>query len=330
MLKKISIFIIIIVLLLSVSSCSNDKYANVFFDELEYSVDVLEKWSAEIKYIGETRGSTDVIYSKIKYDEENPLELFRLIEIFYGAKITEAPNDFIFSAEAMSDYVFEFYKEDIELPVLSFYYDQSGDLLTRVERRVDEKDGKEYIDYKFYTPNGDLLSIATEYRLSARIPSKKTAGISLNQKQLIASVQKEELEERMQYSNDEYEQAEGIQEGEINFEIYSDSLPFDEGTTSKLYDVDDIPTLSDDQVVIMARIAGTTGEPQDLIINFLEFNTYYTIVLVSYPNEELQAELGITTQNAILVNIDDIDPNKYIVFVDDEGEVVNVVVPFIR
>lgn len=317
MLKKIIVFILCIILLLSMVSCKN-KHANVLFEELDFSTETINDWSAEINYISETRGTTDFKYSIIRYDSDNPAELMSFINIFFGAATSKAPDNYYFSAEGMSDYKINFYKKDIPEPVLSFYYWKAGDLLTRAIHRFDEKRNVEIIDYEFYVPYGDLSSAADSYHKLAIEPNNKKSGLSLNPKQLIASVEEDELK---------------IPENEntqIEFEIYTDDMPFDEGTASKMYDKEDIPSLEDGRVVIMARIAGNTGDPLDLVITFVEYNEFYTIVYVSYPNEELQAELGLETPNTIILNESDIDPDKYIVFLDDEGKVVYVVVPFME
>ncbi|MCK5129304.1 MAG: hypothetical protein KAQ68_05615 [Clostridiales bacterium] len=337
MIKKIVFVILSVLLVLSLASCQS-KFANVLFDDLGYSVDNTQQWSIEIKYISDTRGTSDDIYKRINHNPDDSTELIKFINIFYGAQRNEAPDIFAFSAEAMSDYMFEFYLEGVQTPVLSFYYWKEGNLLTRIIHRYNDKDQKEYLDYEFYTPYfnletlapyTDLSAIAEMHKQTAHFPNKKTTSISLNQKQLIASVLPEELEERMTYQDDEYEPGTDLQEGEIEFEFYSGELPSDEGTACKMYDNEDIAVLTDDQIVLMAKTTSETGEPLDLNITFLEYNMNYTIVSVSYPNIELMESMKLETANAIIVDRELIDPDKYIVFVDDAGKVVHVVVPFI-
>jgi hypothetical protein len=313
MFKKITIFILTIILVFSLTSCG-EKYANVLFDDLGWSTETLNDWYMEIEYISETRGTEDKIFTTIKNNSSNPTELIKVNDIFYGASKRTAPDAFVFSAEGMSDYIFNFYKKDVEEPVLSFYYYKSENLLTRAIHRFDEKKQVEYIDYEFYTPYGDLGKVAEGYRKQAKEPENKKVGLSLNPAQLKASVEPEELEESLGFD--------GCIE---DIEFYHGELPEDKGTACKMYDSEDIPTLEDDEVILVAKKASTTGEPMDLIISTVEYNSNYTIVHVTEPNEELQQELGVETDNAILLKKTDIDPAKYIVFVDEDKNVVYVV-----
>lgn len=330
--KKLLTIFLVIILTMSFASCGKDKHAKYLFDELGFSVDTLSSWECEIKYIYEDRGSFEDTYTKIKYNPDDPNELLRIINCFEGAQATEAPKDFIFSAEGMSDYVINFYVDGAEEPALSFYYYKDGNLLTRVIRSYDEKKQMDVIDYEFFVPYGDLLSFVTAYRELAVVPTSEAESLSLNQKQLIASVEDEELAERMTYYDDEYEVQEGAELGEIPFEIYDGQLPDDEGTGCKLYSTKDIPDLPEDKLVLMARIADEKGDPMKLLITFVEYNTNYTIVTVSYPDQALMEELGIEVDNAIMLERSyiDKDKDKYIVFLDDDGEVIYVIVPFMN
>ena len=332
MLKKLSVFLIITVMIFSVSACKKDNHAKFLFDELGFSAETLSSWAGEIKYINENRGSFEDTYAKVKYNPDDPLKLLSLINCFEGAQVTEAPDDFVFSAEGMSEYIVNFYIDGAETPALSFYYWSEGNLLTRAIHTLDEETQAEYIDYEFYTPYGDLKAIMTQYRELAIEPETHENRLSLNQKQLIAAVQEEELEERMTYYDDEYEVQANAEMGEIEFEIFDGTLPEDNGTGCKLYDNGDIPELTDEQLVLMARIADEKGEPMKLQISFIEYNSNYTIVTVTKPDATLMEELGLEVDNAVIVNrqdiIQDINEIKRIVFLDDEGTVLYVIVPF--
>ena len=330
MIKRLLILFIAFSIIFSFAACGDEEGAKQLFNELNFSLDTLSSWQGKIIYIGENRGNFEDTYANVKYDSENPSGLLSFINCFEGAQLTEAPDEFVFSAEGMSDYIIEFYVDGAQEPALSFYYYSGGNLLTRVMRSYDEEKEIEKIDYEFYIPYGDLNSFVTAYREIAIEPESERERISLNQKQLIASVEDEELAERMTYIEDEYEVQEDAQMGEIPFEIYDGELPADEGTGCKLYDDLDIPEITDEQLVLLARIADDKGDPMKLLVTFVEFNTYYTIVTVSYPDQELMEQLNIDVDNAILLNRADIDKDKRIVFVDDAGEVLYVIVPFVN
>ncbi len=328
MLKRLLILFLILMMFFSLASCSKEVHAKYLFDELGFSTETLSSWEGEIKYIEENRGKFEDTYSKVKYNPDNPSELLSFINCFEGAQTTDAPDSFVFSAEGMSEYIINFYIDGAEEPALSFYYWKGGNLLTRVLRSFDEKKQIEIVEYEFYEPYGDLMSVLQAQREVAIEPVSEFSSLSYNQKQLVASVEEEELSERMTYFNDVYEVQENAELGEIEFEIYDGELPEDEGTGCKLYDNSDIPGLTDEQVVLLARIADEKGNPMELLITFVEYNTYYTIVTVAYPDKELMEQLGLEADNAILLNKEDINPDKYIVFLDDEGDVIYVVVPF--
>jgi hypothetical protein len=330
MIKKLLILFISFTIIFSFTACGDEEGAKQLFDELNFSLDTLSSWQGKIIYINENRGNFEDTYSNVKYDPDNPSGLLSFINCFEGAQLAEAPDEFVFSAEGMSDYIIEFYLDGAKEPELSFYYYSGSNLLTRVVRSYDEEKEIEKIDYEFYTPYGDLYSFLTAYRALAIEPESERERISLNQKQLIASVEDEELAERMTYIEDEYEVQEDAKMGEIPFEIYDGELPADEGTGCKLYDDRDIPELTGEQLVLLARIADDKGDPMKLLVTFVEFNTYYTIVTVSYPDQELMEQLDIDVDNAILLNRADISKDKRIVFVDDAGEVLYVIVPFVN
>ncbi len=325
--KRIIVLFLTFIIIFSFSSCK-EKSCKDLFDELNFSLETLSSWQAEIKYIDETRGTFEDTYTKVKYNEANPGELLSLINCFEGAQVVDSPDSFIFSAEGMSEYIINFYLDDVEEPALSFYYFAGENILTRVIRSFDEEKQLDVLEYEYYTPYGDLLSKVQGYRQIATEPTSEKQQLSLNQKQLIAAVDPEELEERMIYIEDEYQAQEDAEMGEIAFEIYDGELPEDEGTGCKLYSYEDIETLEDNELVILARHADEKGDIQELIVTFIEYNTIYTIVTVSYPNTELLAELGVKVDNAVKLNRESIDINKKIVFVDDQGEVIYVIVPF--
>ena len=331
MIKRLLILFIAFTIIFSFAACGDEEGAKQLFNELNFSLDTLSSWQGKIIYINENRGKFEDTYANVKYDTDNPSGLLSFINCFEGAQLTEAPDEFIFSAEGMSDYIIEFYLDGAKEPALSFYYYSGSNLLTRVVRSYDEENEIEKIDYEFYTPYGDLNSFVTAYRALAIEPESERERVSLNQKQLIASVEDEELAERMTYYDDEgYETDENSPFGEIEFEFYDGVLPADEGTGCKLYDNRDIPELTDDQLVILARIADEKGDPMELSITFVEYNSYYTIVTIAYPDKELMEQLDIDVDNAIILNRADIDKDKRIVFVDDAGEVIYVIVPFVN
>lgn len=327
MLKKLLILFLTVIMIFSFTSCA-EKNAKDLFDELGFSLETLSSWEGEIKYIKENRGSFDDTYTKVKYDPENPNTLLQLINCFEGAQATDSPDAFVFSAEGMSEYIINFYVDEQEEPILSFYYFKDENILTRVLRSFDEKRQVDIVEYEFFTPYGDLNALVTQFRQIAVVPKSEHVRLSLNQKQLIASVEEEELAERMTYFDDEYEVQEDAEMGEIPFEIYGGTLPDDEGTGCKLYDNTDIEELADDELVLLGRIADEKGEPMELLVTFVEYNTVYTIVTISYPDKELMAEFNLEVDSAIKLKKEDIDKDNYIVFLDDEGTVVYVVVPF--
>ena len=330
MVKKFLLLLISLIFIFSFAACKKEEGAKHLFNELGFSLDTLGSWQGKIIYIQENRGNFEDTYANVKYDPDNPSGLLSFINCFEGAQLAQAPDEFVFSAEGMSDYIVEFYLDGAKEPALSFYYYSGNNLLTRVLRSFDEEKEIEKIDYEFYTPYGDLYSFLTAYRELAIEPESDRERISLNQKQLIASVEEEELAERMTYIEDEYEVQDDAKMGEIPFEIYDGELPADEGTGCKLYDDRDIPEITGEQLVLLARIADDKGDPMKLLVTFVEYNTIYTIVTVSYPDKELMEQLDIEVDNAILLNREDIAKDKNIVFVDDAGEVLYVIVPFVN
>ncbi len=116
---------------------------------------------------------------------------------------------------------------------------------------------------------------------------------------------------------------------ELDFEFYDGTAPDYKGTSCRLYDTSSAAALTWDTVLITAYGKSKTGEQVKLSITGLEANPYYTKVLVSQPDDALDSvDTGDTpTANAALVRRSAVEWGKWMVFVDEDGNLLDVIVP---
>lgn len=300
--KRFAYTVIIIVLSAILLASCKARSGKELFEEAQLSAENIGEWTVRIDYLGETRGTSDSIYTSL---DGNQPAFADIVNSIYGAKKSGGPKDYIFSAEAMCDYKLSFTRKDAQESALGLFYSSAINLLVNVTRET--KDDVDVIRYEFFIPQGDVLSALTAQREFAVTPVKRQADIFRNPQEVKLSIEPEELQNPMD---------------EVEFEFYTAELPPEEGTACQLYTNQDIPGLAADQYVIMARSATNVGEAQDLQIQGLYSNQYYTVCYVEFPDNELAQELGIKIPNAIVIKASAIDPEKYIVFVDTPPQMV--------
>lgn len=166
----------------------------------------------------------------------------------------------------------------------------------------------------YYGESAQLSAQMTELRKSAALQQDETVQPFRSQEELKASIDTDDL---AQDSN------------ELDFDFYADALPDYKGTSCRAYDSASYAAVPADSALITAYGKSKTGDQVALPITGLEANPYYTKVLVSQPDDALDSvqPTDAPLSNAILVKRSALDMNKWIVFVDDSGNILDVIVP---
>ena len=115
----------------------------------------------------------------------------------------------------------------------------------------------------------------------------------------------------------------------MDFEFYTDATPGNAGTACCIYSSADFPSVPQDSYLITAYGKTKTGQQEKLSIQEMTVNSNYTEVLVAEPDAALDSLDTSDTPDsyAITVNKSEIDPNKWIVFVDSDGNILDIILP---
>lgn len=312
--KRILYACLAVVMLLMLTSCK-PKHANILFDNAGFTVENMPEWTMEINYIAETRGKAERVYTQLSGSNASESGFFDMVNMLYSAEKVDPPDNYLFSAEAMCQNRLDLYHLSEEEPSVSLYYFKDSNVLIHLNRH-DEKD-VEAIDYTFYRPAGDIASLINEKRSIAITPQQKTADLFMSPEELKASISDEELEKLLEVN---FEDA-------LSFDFFTGELPDAMGTSSQIFSTRTFAQVPPENYLIVARTANEIGEALDLGIIGFQYSDMFTKVLVSYPDLELNEELGLTVDNAILVDRADVPTQKPIVFIDEDSKIVDVIVP---
>jgi len=193
--------------------------------------------------------------------------------------------------------------------ILEFYYKAKENLLIQ---KIKTDDGtKQTIDYCFYNPDAQLSS-----RLESQIQLAEThetivenPALYYSPEQLKASVDSDELEVAGQ---------------EMSFLFYEESLPDETSTSCAVYSTLDIPTLLDNELLVVARSAAENGASMFLSIVGMEVTMLYNKVYVQTPESDFDLDMA-TTSHAVTVDKEFFHTSRWVVFIEND-KVVDVVV----
>ncbi len=316
---KVLFFIIIILISFVFSGCRKEEAEDIILEK-GLTQDNLSEWTMEIVYISETRGTGEKIYSVLD-GESN--EFIAILNSVYAAERAEKPK-YIFSAEAMCEYKIDLYHTDKENPILTFYYLQGNghNLLTYVTKTQEEEDT--YINYRFFTPYGDLPTLLISHRIDAILPEDPYEISFVSRVEMMASILDAELTyfvPKKELENNELDNT------DIQFEFYEEELPDDKTTNSQLYSNKTVPGLSTDEYLLTAKITNDKGISEEWSIAEVRYNDNYTLVFINKPDYDLLESLGLTPSSAITVAKEDIPLDRWIVFLDEDDDVMDVIDP---
>lgn len=316
--------LVIIVISSALAGCGKETVEEIVKGK-NLTQENLAEWSMEIVYISETRGTGDKIYTTLGGDSN---DFINILNSVYGSNPADKP-EYIFSAEAMCEYKIDFYHMDKGSPELTFYYlkGNNHNLLTYVTKSTE--DDETYVDYQFFTPYGDLATMLAGHRAEAYEPEDELAITFVSRTEMMSTI----LDNELEYFVPEIEMENNERDNmDIPFEFYQETLPEDKSTNSQLYSTRTVAGLSSDKYLLTVRVTNDMGVSEEWSISEVRYNEYYTLVLVSRPDYDILASLGLTPSSAVTILKTDLPLDRWIVFLDTDNndEVVDVIDPSIE
>ena len=181
---------------------------------------------------------------------------------------------------------------------------------------LDARQNKEetVLQARYYQASDDLLAQLAKLQESATLQQDVTVKPFRSQEELKASIDTDDLAE---------------DSDELDFDFYASPLPEYTGTSCRAYDSASDTAIPAGMVLVAAYGKNQTGQQIALPITGLEANAYYTKVLVTQPDDALDSVQPTDgpSSSAILINSAALDYGKWIVFVDEDGKVLDVIVP---
>lgn len=261
----------------------------------------------ELRFLKESKGSN---YKFIEMSGKTDF-LNELLSSMAACKACEKPKDSQFSPELRSDC--ELYFTGSTGGALSFYYISQNNLLVYPDLKKD-KNG-DTLQYLYFTVDAKLAGLIQGQQQNAKLKQENVVKTFRNMEELKSSIDPDELAE------------EGT---ELGFEFYTQATPANTGTACCIYTSTQFSALPPDSFIITAYGKTKTGMQQKLNILGMEANSYYTKVLVAEPDDALDSvDTGqaVPESYAATVKKNAIDRNKWIVFVDADNTILDVIVP---
>ena len=263
-------------------------------------------WNVQIHYLDQIEDGNPA-YSPL----EGASETFSaLLQALSTARRGRAPRGDAYVPPVESSHRLDFLQDG--QVALQLYYDAPLNLLSAVQP-TPQGSGAQVIRYQFYAPDAASLQQILQAQSSQLYQDPTAHLVFRSPEELKASIDPEEL----------------TQQGEeVGFEFYEGGLPQDGGSACRIYTHREVPALPEGKALILARTTDKTGTPIAVSIVGMEVTSLYTKVLVSQAAAELGSELeGVdaATSCAILVDTASLDENKWVVFVNDEGEAMDVI-----
>lgn len=299
--------VLIFVLLFMLAGCNGNSSVSGILGQRGISAQTISGYKIELRFLKESKGSN---YKFADITGNGDL-IGALLDGLSKSTAAQKPQDKQFSPELRSDCEIIFTNGKGE--TVSFFYVIQGNLLI-CPVRTKNKDA-ETLEYLYFTPGDALGSLIQGQQQSAKLMQDNTPQLSRNLEELKSSVDPDELAE------------EGA---ELDFEFYTDETPDNAGTACRVYSSAEFTAVPQDSYLIAVYGKTKTGEQEKLSIQGMEANSNYTKILVAEPDASLDSvDTGdaLPDAYAILVKKETIDKNKWIVFVDADNNIFDIILP---
>lgn len=305
--RKTVIALLLTACMAALSACGQDTSAAGALKRGGFDTAKLSGMKVELRFLDESKGS-NYKYTDISADAELVQELCGCLD---SCKPAQKPQENPFSPELRSDCEIVFTGGGDQSA--SFYFMSQGNLLIYPDRKTG-KNG-DTLTYRYYTPDQKLGELISSQRQLARLKQENAVTPFRNMEELKSSIDPDELSE------------EGA---ELDFEFFSGAAPANSGTACRIYTTAEFPAVPADSYLITAYGKTKSGQQEKLSIDGMEANTNYTKIIVSEPDAALESvDTGEEAPEAFaaVVKKDAIDPKKWIVFVDDANNILDVILP---
>jgi hypothetical protein len=197
--------------------------------------------------------------------------------------------------------------------IVSFYYAAKDNYLIYPDKKTD-KSG-ETIEYIYFTPDAKFAGLISAQKKNSSLKQSDEVKPFRSMEELKASIDTDDLAEA------------GT---DLDFEFFTDNPPANSGTACRIYTSAEFPSVPQDSYLITAYSKSKTGQQEKLSISAIKANSNYTIITVEQPDDTLDsvdAGADVPETFAVTVKKDAIDPVKWLVFVDNDGNILDVILP---
>lgn len=268
----------------------------------------LSNATVELRYLKQSKGAN---YQFVNVTNDKEL-LQKLVQAIKDCKPAQPPEAAQYSPELLADFAISVVDgSNVEH---LFYFVAQGNLL--IYPQLNKGKDRDTLCYQYYTDDGSLAALIDGQRQNTTIKQDITVKPFRSLEELKASI-------------DAYELAESG--NELSFEFYTDPTPPNTGTASCAYTFKVYAPLPNDSILITTFGKTKTGEQLKLSVVGMEANSSYTKIILQEPDEALDSVDtggGVSPEsNAILIQKSAIDLKKWIVFVDEDGNILDVIIP---
>lgn len=261
----------------------------------------------ELRYLSDSKGA-NYMFTDISGNADL---LKTVLQSIAASKPAQKPKETQFTPELRSDCEIAFI--DGNGNTASFYYMEQNNLLIYPDRKKG-KNG-DTLTYLYFSPDAKLGGLISAQRQLSKLKQDNAVKPFRNMEELKSSIDADELAE---------------QGTELDFEFFDGSTPDNTGTACRIYTSAECAAVPQDSYLIATYGKSKSGQQEKLSIQGMETNTNYTKVIVSEPDSALDSvDTGDSLPDsfAITVKKDAIDPGKWIVFVDSDNNVLDVILP---
>lgn len=295
-----------LILALALSGCGKAAALTDVLQAKGITADSPASLKAELRYLKESKGS-NYLYAELAGADS----VQALLACLAAGAPAQKPEATQYTPELQCDC--EIVITDANGAAVSLYYDMGSNLLIFPE--VTGNGEKQTIAYRYFTPDAKLNELVTGQKQYAKLMEDNAVESFRNMMELKASIDAEELAE------------EG---SELSFEFYSADTPANTGTACSVYTAREFAAVPEDSCLILTYGKSKAGEQQKLSVIGFEANTHYTKILVTEPDEALESvDTGDEAPDAyaIIVKKTALNPDKWLVFVSESGQVLDVILP---
>lgn len=306
--RRMSLIFIMMIcaLALALSACSGSASLSGILQQKGISDKTADTMKVEIRFLQESKGSN---YKFADLSGDKAL-INQMIGILQASKPVSAPAG-QYTPELKSDYEMVF--ADSTGKTVSVYYAVKDNYLIYPDRKTD-KSG-ETLEYRYFTPDAKLSGLIAGQKQNSALKQSNDVKPFRSMEELKSSIDPDELAE------------EGTA---LDFEFFSDATPENTGTACRIYTGAEFPSIPQGSYLVTAYGKSKTGQQEKLSITSIKANTNYTIISVELPDDSLDSvDTGadVPQSYAATVKISAIDPAKWIVFVDGDNNILDVILP---